>query len=107
MMVVLVIENATEKLRGELTRWLMEVRPGTFAGNISALVRQKIWDKVYNDKNKNGALMLYSTNNEQGFFIQMCGDPKRTVTDIEGVQLIRVKNQSGSDIKDEHSINIS
>lgn len=31
-MVVLVIENSPLKLRGELTKWLMEVKPGTFAG---------------------------------------------------------------------------
>lgn len=38
-MVVIVIEKASEKLRGELTRWLMEARPGTFVGTVNAVVR--------------------------------------------------------------------
>ena len=31
-MIVLVIDNAPLKLRGELTKWLMEIKPGVFAG---------------------------------------------------------------------------
>ena len=33
-MVVIVIDNAPEKLRGELTRWLLETKPGVFVGKI-------------------------------------------------------------------------
>ena len=88
-MVVIVIDNAPEKLRGELTRWLLETKPGVFVGKISASVREKLLEKVCEDYKRTGALLLYSSDSEQGFRIEMCGDPKRSVIDIEGIQLIK------------------
>ena len=92
-MVVIVIDNASLKLRGELTKWLMEVKPGVFAGKISAMVRQRLWDKVEESDQLTGAVMLYSMNNEQGFEMQMCGDPTRKVVEINGLQLIAVEHK--------------
>ena len=91
-MVVLVIDNGSEKLRGELTRWLMEVKPGVLVGNISAMVREKLWDKVNQDSERRGAVLLYSMNTEQGVAMKMCGEPKRQIVDFDGIQLIEVRN---------------
>ena len=44
-MIVFVIEAASEKLRGELTRWFMEAKPGIFVGNASKVVRENLWPK--------------------------------------------------------------
>ena len=96
-MVVIVIDNASLKLRGELTKWLMEVKPGVFAGKISAMVRQRLWDKVEESDRLNGAVILYSMNNEQGFEMQMCGDPTRKVVEINGLQLIAVEHKVQKD----------
>lgn len=90
-MIVMVIDNGSEKLRGELTKWLMEVKPGVLVGNVSAMVRGKLWKKVNDDSNHHGAVMLYSMNTEQGFEICMCGEPKRQIIDFDGVQLIEVR----------------
>ena len=91
-MVVLVIDNGSEKLRGELTRWLMEVKPGVLVGNISAMVREKLWDKVNQDSERRGAVLLYSMNTEQGFAMKMCGEPKRQIVDFDGIQMLEVRN---------------
>lgn len=91
-MVVLVIDNGSEKLRGELTCWLMEVKPGVLVGNISAMVREKLWGKVNQDSERRGAVLLYSMNTEQGFAMKMCGEPKRQIVDFDGIQLIEVRN---------------
>ncbi len=90
-MVVIVMENASEKLRGELTRWLLEVKAGVFAGRISALVREKLWEKVQKDSALTGALLLYSADTEQGFHIELHGYPRRSVVDLDGLQLIKIK----------------
>ena len=89
-MVVCILENAPEKLRGILTRWMIEVRPGIFVGSLNAMVRDKIWEQIskYNPK---GALMIYSYNNEQGYQIRMIGDPTRQIIDLDGLQLIKRK----------------
>ena len=92
-MVVIVIDNAPLKLRGELTKWLMEVKPGVFVGKITAMVRQRLWDKVYHSDGLTGAVMLYSMNNEQGFEMEMCGDPTRKVIETNGLRLIAVEHK--------------
>ena len=88
-MTVIVMDNASEKLRGELTKWLLEVKPGVLVGKTSALVREKLWEKVENDESKSGALLIYNSDNEQGFAIKMTGILKRSVIDLDGIQLIK------------------
>lgn len=61
-MVVFVLENASEKLRGILTRWMIETKPGVFVGSLNPLVRDKLWDMIPEHDPK-GALMIYSCNN--------------------------------------------
>ena len=89
-MVVIVIDCAAEGLRGELTKWMLETKPGVFVGNLNAMVRSKLWEKVEKGRQE-GALMLYSSNTEQGFAIEMIGEPKRSVVDLDGLQLIKVQ----------------
>lgn len=84
-------DNAVVRLRGELTRWLLEVKPGVFVGRISASVRDRLWDKVKQEKEAVGALLVYSADTEQGFQVEIFGDPKRDVVDLDGVQLIRIR----------------
>jgi CRISPR-associated protein Cas2 len=90
-MVVFVLENASPGLRGELSRWLFEVRAGVFVGKLSALVRDELW-KIVEGKIKNGsAVLIYSTNSEQGFTARSLGDPSRHLIDIEGVLLVKTQ----------------
>ena len=42
-MVVMILEKVSPSLRGNLTRWLVELHPGVFAGKISAIVREELW----------------------------------------------------------------
>jgi CRISPR-associated protein Cas2 len=46
-MVVVILESVPKTVRGELTRWLLELRAGVFAGNISAIVRDKLWETLF------------------------------------------------------------
>lgn len=88
---VIVIDNASLSIRGELTRWMLEVKPGVFVGNTSAMVRERLWEKVSEEGTAKGALLLYSSDSEQGFRIKLYGDPKRRVIDLDGVQLIETR----------------
>lgn len=90
-MVVLMMDNAPINLRGELTKWLMEVKPGVFVGKISSLVRQRLWERVCGNQGVVGAVILYSMNNEQGFSMEMHGTPYRKVVDINGLQFIAIE----------------
>ena len=90
-MVVIVMDNASISLRGQLTRWLLEVKASVFVGNISAMVRIRLWEKVCDEDKIGGAMMIYSSNSEQGFSIELHGQPNRTVIDLEGISLIKVQ----------------
>jgi len=87
-MVVFLMEKVPTSLRGEITRWMLELRPGVFVGNVSALVREKLWEMVC-QKLKGGAVtLLHSAANEQGYKIRTFGDTTRKIKDFDGLQLI-------------------
>ena len=96
-MTVLIMESAPEKLRGELTRWMLEAKPGVFVGSVSGLVREKLWKKVCGEVPVIPALLIHSASCEQGFKIEMNGDPHRRVIGMEGLQFIKVMNIDNPD----------
>ena len=64
-MVVLILERAPASVRGELTRWLLEVRPGVFVGTTTAEVRDRLWDHVagrLRERSDNAAAVLVHTS---------------------------------------------
>lgn len=91
-MMVLIVERAPAGLRGELSRWLLEPRAGVFVGRVSAIVRQKLWERTCKGLSDGAAILVWRTNNEQGFEFQLWGDPSRTVTDWDGLKLVTVRH---------------
>jgi CRISPR-associated protein Cas2 len=88
-MMVLMLERVTPSLRGELTRWLLEPRPGVFVGRVSGMVRDKLWDRVCKAlKGRSAATLMYAADTEQGFAIRQVGEATKVVRDFEGLQLI-------------------
>ena len=87
----MVMENAPETLRGELTRWLLETKADVFVGKVNGLVRNLLWDKVCEQQMEGGALLIFNAANEQGFDIKMHGNPRRAVIDLDGVNLINIQ----------------
>lgn len=89
-MIVMILERVPVSLRGELTRWLLEPYPGVFVGHISAMVRDRLWDKCCKSCKNGGVVQIWSTNNEQRFTMRMHGETRRSIVDLEGIQLIRI-----------------
>ncbi len=89
-MVVFILENAKASLRGELSRWLFEIKAGVFTGRVSALVRDELWELVTGRIGKGSAVLIYPQRNEQGFSARIHGTPSRSLVDIEGVLLVRI-----------------
>ncbi len=88
-MVVVQVENASDKLRGTLTAWCLEVRAGLYVGKMSARLRDSIWSMITGNWNKEfSAVMIYSSNNEQGFVMRTYGANRRTVVHMDGLELI-------------------
>lgn len=89
-MTVFVFDNAKPALRGELNRWFLELKPGVFVGNVNARIRGLLWERIQEKQMAEGAVMVYPAANEQGFEMQLWGQPHREVVELEGIQLIRI-----------------
>jgi CRISPR-associated protein, Cas2 family len=91
-MIIMILENVPTGLRGELSRWLIEPKTGVFVGDLSARVRDKLWEKCVNKVREGGVIQIWSTKNEQKFQIRMAGETTRQVVEVEGLQLIEAKS---------------
>jgi CRISPR-associated protein Cas2 len=89
-MIVLMLEKVPASLRGELSRWLLEPKTGVFVGRVSAMVRDKLWEKVCRGLKGGGAILVHAADTEQGFAIRTHGETAREVIDFEGLLLVRV-----------------
>ncbi len=89
-MVVIVLEKVPASLRGELTRWLLELSPGVFVGRVSGMVRDKLWEMVCQRMKGGAGLLVHSSDCEQGFAFKVWGATRRMVVDFDGLSLLRV-----------------
>lgn len=87
-MTVIVLTLCPAGLRGLLTRWLLEIAPGVFVGTTTARVRDLLWDEVRQYAGNGRALLVHSTDNEQGYTFRT-HDHAWHPTDHEGLTLIR------------------
>ena len=85
----MVLEKVPQSLRGELTRWLVEVKTGVYIGHVTGMVRDLLWKKCSESRGAGGVFQAWSTNNEQHFKMRISGLIGRSVVDWEGVELIQ------------------
>lgn len=88
-MVVITMDNAVERLKGECSRYMIEVKAGVFVGKVSAIVREHLWQTIIQSGDAGGVTMIYSAPTEQGFIMRMFGNPYRNVVDIDGLFLVK------------------
>lgn len=90
-MVVVVLAVVPARLRGHLTRWLLEISPGVYVGKVSARVRDLLWKQICENCKHGRAIMAYTTDTEQGLAFRTRGQEWEPV-DYEGLTLIRRPN---------------
>ena len=86
----MILENAAWGIRGQLTRWMLEVAAGVFVGKLSRRVREELWTAVSASNKTGRCLVAFPARNEQGFAVLVKGDAKREIFDNEGLQLVRL-----------------
>lgn len=88
-MITIILSSAPEKLRGHLTRWLIEVSPGVYVGRSTARVREELWEIIISTLTTGRAIMTYpSRNNEQGYEVRVHRSQWEPI-DFEGFTLMR------------------
>ena len=69
-MQVLVMNACPQGLRGDVSRWFMELAPGVYVGRVSARVRDQLWDRIVAASGQGRALLIYPARNEQGYVVR-------------------------------------
>jgi len=87
-MLVIVTENVPHRLRGRLAVWLIEIRAGVYVGDLSAKVREMIWQQVEVGIEDGNAIMAWSTNTESGFDFLTLGENRRIPVELDGLKLV-------------------
>lgn len=89
-MIVLVLTAVPRGLRGDLSKWLLEVAPGVFCGRVSRRIREKLWARVERGVNDGCAVLLVADHGrEQGYEILTAGRDRWVPADMEGITLMR------------------
>lgn len=87
-MIVLVLIAAPPGLRGHVTRWLVELAPGVFAGTLTTRVRERLWETIENRVGDGQAVLVEKARNEQGWTVRTAGRDRWRPIDIDGLILM-------------------
>lgn len=89
-MTVMILERVAPSVRGDLSRWLIEVKAGVFLGRVSKLVRDNLWKRALKLAEEGTVIQIWTTNTEQGFDLR-CWNPKgRIPIRVEDIWLVQV-----------------
>lgn len=91
-MIVITMTNCPPKLRGDLTKWLFEIDTGVYVGNVSARVREAIWERICENIGDGRATMVYSAKNEQHLEFRTHNTTWR-VRDLDGIKIMMHPNK--------------
>lgn len=87
-MLVIVVENVPDRLRGRLALWLLEIRAGVYVGKVSRRIREMIWNTVKHGLHEGNAVMAWTTNTESGYDFMTLGKNRRIPKEMDGLQLV-------------------
>lgn len=86
-MIVVSMTNCPPRLRGDLTRWLLEINTGVYIGNVNARVRDALWQRICEHIQDGRATMVFTAHNEQGMDFRV-HNSTWIPTDFDGIQLM-------------------
>lgn len=86
-MIVITMTDCPVGLRGDLTKWLLEVSSGVFVGQVSARVRDELWERVKETTKDGRVTMVFNTNNEQRLDFRVHNSTWEPI-DFDGIKLI-------------------
>jgi len=86
-MIVLQLTSCPPSLKGDMTKWLFEIATGVYVGKVSARVRDLLWKRVCSSIKGGRAVMVYTTDTEQGFDFRTLDDTWEPI-DFDGLKLM-------------------
>ena len=86
-MIVIVLDDCPNALKGDLTKWLLEITPGVYVGQVSSRVRDNLWNRICELAKNGKATMVCSARNEQHLDFRVHGNTWEPI-DFEGIKLV-------------------
>ena len=87
-MIVITLTSCPPKLRGDLSKWLCEINTGVYVGNLSARVRDGLWERVCENLATGKATMVYSSSGEQHMEFRVHNSAWKPI-DFDGITLMK------------------
>lgn len=87
-MLVIVLENAPDRLRGRLTNWMLEVRAGVYVGDYNPRIREMLWAQVEAGIGDGNAVLVWTCKTESGFDFVTLGPNRRMPCEMDGLRLV-------------------
>jgi len=87
-MIVVTVTDCPPRLRGDLSKWLLEINTGVYVGQLNPRVREELWKRICKHLPKGRATMVYSANNEQQMSFHVHNTTWQPI-DYEGITLMR------------------
>lgn len=97
-MIVVTLTKVPAALRGDLTKWTQEIQTGVYVGNVSARIRDLLWDRIVQNIGRGEATLAYNTNSELGYTFRTTRQD-RQVVDYDGVPLMMHLKQPRTPVK--------
>lgn len=70
-----------------MSRLAIELKSGVFLADLSARVRDKLWEKITIEWGLS-AIMVFSASTEQSYMISISGEPTKSVENFDGILLL-------------------
>lgn len=86
-MIVITLTDCPISLRGDLTKWLLEINTGVFVGRVSARIRDNLWKRIIDNVKNGRATLVYNTNNEQHMDFRI-HNSTNDIIDFDGLKLV-------------------
>ncbi|WP_203641269.1 type I-E CRISPR-associated endoribonuclease Cas2e [Levilactobacillus andaensis] len=97
-MIVITLTKVPKSLKGDLTKWYQEIQTGVYVGNVSARVRDALWDRILENIGRGEATMVYNAQNELGYQFRTTRKD-RQVVDFDGIPLMMHLKEATGGVK--------
>jgi len=91
-MLLIDLLDAEQRLEGQISRKLLEIRPGVYVGSLPKRQLEVLWDAVVESKPR-AALLVYAAKTETGVSMKSLGDHRYKIVDSDGLQLVSFKRE--------------
>ena len=91
-MIVIIANYLPDAVRGKLKLWFIEPQPNVFVSGIKDQLAQRVADMVLKHCPVESGLLIFLETSQAPFFKVLAkGNPKSTISNISGLQLISQK----------------